>query len=677
MALDSKYICTSDLESVFLDKLTGLPLSGGYVEFYIDQGGSSNVAKQVYTTTGSPPTSFVPLGTVVGSKIIVTLDSIGQYSDGATSKVLYYYPYDADGNLQLYAIKVYSSDNILQFTREAWPPLASNLAPTPGTDSGVQNYIPNGQFLAHNNNFINDTTTETGITISEIAQGGWSFKHTTVGTGVYTVTFNTENFATGLLDAPPFSVNIVCSAFNSSDVIRDLVIQWPDVNTFSRKGLTIEFNLFFKGRLNTGSSETFNVYLIQNYGSGGSTTDVSAPTSITLTNSYTTPFNVPILMPDNSGKTIGTGSFVAIAIRGPSNTYSARFTDFALTLGATNLTSFPLMTNDEQLSRGVAGWMPTPNPDGSDLYLPLILTNKGMKFDDSQIGTIIGKTQTSTQPVTQEYNELFMDGSVYLASGYSAIGIPYQRLMNYLLRNCPAGTVGSNVITANSAPMYGTGPAFVVIFLHADPTKFNLNFNTAGANVAGNGTSGFTHTSADPLYVYTVTAVPTAGTYFTFTPVTGGLVYNVWYKVDNAGSAPAVPTGANIEVDIASTDTIAAVILATQKAVNRRQFMVLNAQGYFWRGIDTFGTVDKGPIRTVPGLANLSGAFQGSVEAEAVIDHEHLSSSAQFIISAGGASFAGAGAATTTPTTGGVNPPNDGGTETRPVNLGLNWFIKY
>lgn len=676
MPLDPKYICTSDLESVFLDKLTGLPLAGGRVEFYIN---GTNTPKNVYQLTQSPPDTFVSLGPVV------TLDSIGQYSDGVNSVVVYYYPYTVGGALQLYEARVYSSDNILQFTRYDWPPLASNLAPAPNEDAGVENYIPNGQFLAHNTNlhFVTDTTTEAGITISEIAQGGWSFKHTTVGTGVYTITFNSENnFSSALEDAPPFSVTVNCTVFDPSDAVRDLTIQWPGVNTFSRKltgGETNPFNYFFGAKLNSGTSAVCNVYFIRNYGAGGSTTDISAPVSFTVSSSTAWQyFNIPFLMPDNSGKNLGAGNFFAIAIRGPSDTSNIRFTDFAFTLGADTLTQFPIMTNDEQLSRGVAGWMPTPDPAGMDLYLPLVLTPQGMTFDHSIVGQIIGKTQIATEPVVLGYNELFMDGSVYLSSGYSATGIPYQRLANYLIRNCPAGTVGSNIFLSNAAPMYGTGPAFVIIATNADPTKFNLNFNTAsGGNVAGDGTSGFTHTSVDPLYVYTVTAVPTAGTYFTFTPNTGGLVYNVWFKVDGLGAAPAPPTGANIEVDINSTDTKAVVILAIQKAVNYRQFMVLNAQGYFWRGLDTAGSIDLGPLRTVPGLANLSGAFLGSVEVEDVQPlHWGLNQGAAVGGGAGGTVVYGAGtAAGNTPVV--KDSTNAAGLETRPINLGLNWFIKY
>ncbi len=85
MALDPRFICTSDLEGYFDDKLTGLPLSAGYINFYID---GTNTPKSVYITTGSPPSGFVPLGDTV------TLNSTGNYQDNAGNNVvIYFFPY--------------------------------------------------------------------------------------------------------------------------------------------------------------------------------------------------------------------------------------------------------------------------------------------------------------------------------------------------------------------------------------------------------------------------------------------------------------------------------------------------------------------------------------------------------------------------------------------------------
>ena len=62
---------------------------------------------------------------------------------------VYYWPYDANGDIQLYYITVYdgpASTGLLQYTREAWPPLAfieqsSNFA------GNFSNQISNSQFV--------------------------------------------------------------------------------------------------------------------------------------------------------------------------------------------------------------------------------------------------------------------------------------------------------------------------------------------------------------------------------------------------------------------------------------------------------------------------------------------------------------------------------------------------
>jgi hypothetical protein len=57
--LDSRFICTSDLDTYYVDKTTGQPMSGGIVTFYEDE--NRTVLKSVYQITGTPPDyTYVP-----------------------------------------------------------------------------------------------------------------------------------------------------------------------------------------------------------------------------------------------------------------------------------------------------------------------------------------------------------------------------------------------------------------------------------------------------------------------------------------------------------------------------------------------------------------------------------------------------------------------------------------
>lgn len=136
--LDPKYIPAFSIEDVILDKDTGVPLSGGLVYFEYDN--QRGLLKPVYQITGtSPDYTFIQLPNPV------TLSSIGTFADAMDNpEIPYFYPYDAEGNVDLYYVRVTSSEDVPQFTREAQPYIA-----TSGDSdflSVITNEIANPQF---------------------------------------------------------------------------------------------------------------------------------------------------------------------------------------------------------------------------------------------------------------------------------------------------------------------------------------------------------------------------------------------------------------------------------------------------------------------------------------------------------------------------------------------------
>src|SRR5260221_3299068 len=172
MALNTDYMLAPSLQEYFVDKDTGLPLAGGFVYFYID---NTNIPKSVFeivqnTNTGNY--SYVALPDPL------ILSAVGTIVDNNGNDILpYYYPYDSppsnpNRKVELYTIAVYDSNMVLQFTRFAWP----NFSPAELTvDNDVTNFVPNGQFLLHNNlpiiygNVVGQITKNT----TTVAQGGW------------------------------------------------------------------------------------------------------------------------------------------------------------------------------------------------------------------------------------------------------------------------------------------------------------------------------------------------------------------------------------------------------------------------------------------------------------------------------------------------------------------------
>lgn len=697
--IDPRFICTSDLEEYLVDNSSGLPLSGGIITFYSDV--NRTVLKPVYQLTGTPGNySYAPLNNPC------TLSSSGTFQDALGNNIVpYYYPFtgtpaEDTGVQELYYVVCVNSGFVPQFVRQGWPQLASGSNPTPGGDSEVDNFIPNGQFLAHNNivsitepPVVQYTYQSQTVNAQPIAQGGWNFVYTNGTTAIFANSFSQipSSGGWGINSFPKFVFNFSCNGFNANALTRDLRIQWPDVNKFSSGNPpgTTPYTLFFDAASNDGNTYVFDLYKIYYFGTGGSpSTAIEELVGQVTIGPATTlqSHNInDIFFSVNLG-TIGTNGddYVALSLRGPASDWNVSVTDFVLAQGNETFTSFPVETNDQMLSRGVAGWMPTPDPAGGDLYLPLVLTPQGMTFDQSIVGQIVAKPQVYSMPVN---NELYMNGSTYITSEYSALGIPYSRLANYLISNCVAISVtnGSTTSTlpAGYCPMFGTGPNFVTIFQNNNTSKFDLSMNTAsGSNSVSNGTSGFTNTAADPLYVFDIPSVPTAGEYFSFTVATGGsLVYNVWFTVNGAGTAPATPTGANIMVALVTADTVATTILKIALAVNSYQFQIVDLRGYFLRGLDTTATVDPdAATRTVPGISDntnaWTGGFLGSMEAYQIQSHTHPppAGATKFAFEGGsGDNVVQAGGAAATINVTGAS----GGSETRPVNIAVNYFIKY
>ncbi len=454
MAIDPRFIVTSDLEELFRDKDSGLPLAGGIVTFYSDLNRTTK--KPVYQLTGSPPNY-----TYAVLQNPVVLSDVGTFQDSLGNNIVpYYFPYQgtptsSNGTVELYYITVESSGGVPEFTRQAWPNFSSEDASN--NSLGDKNYIPNGQFLAHNQ--IVSATEPPVTTIAfgsvnlasqAIAQGGWSFRHSSGGTSVFNNSFTTLlGGISGLNDFPRYAFNFSCTSFNASDQIRDLTISWPDVNKFSAGSPpgSQDYTFYFSGMSNDSNTYVFDIYLIYYFGTGGSPSDPiqTLLSTVSISPGYSS-FTVHIAgFPANAG-TLGSNNddYVAIALRGPASSWNIQVTDFALLLGNVAVTAFPTQTNAEMLDEGVAGWMPTPAANGDDLYLPLVLTPTGMTFDHSEIGSIIADT---TDSITG--NHLLCDGSAYKTSDYSALGIPYSRLQSRIF------------VSSINAPKWGTGTAFI------------------------------------------------------------------------------------------------------------------------------------------------------------------------------------------------------------------------
>lgn len=140
MAISPLFIPLFTIEEVILDKDSGLPLSGGVVKFYRDS--QRITPKPVYQITGSSPNYTF---TSVGNEL--TLGIAGDFVDtDGDPFVPYAYPYDADGEVDLYYVTVESSGGVPQFVREAVPYIPSSSVP-PSERTNSENELSNPQFV--------------------------------------------------------------------------------------------------------------------------------------------------------------------------------------------------------------------------------------------------------------------------------------------------------------------------------------------------------------------------------------------------------------------------------------------------------------------------------------------------------------------------------------------------
>lgn len=495
MATDSRFVLAPNLQEYFIDKDTGLPLSGGKVYFYSDVNRS--VLKDVYQITGTSGNydfSALPNPMI--------LSSIGTFQDSGNDILIYYFPFEGNktsssGKEELYFIRVFNSNDVEQFTRQGFPgPVGT------GGDSLVQtieeNFIPNGQFLAHNN-LNNIDPLLNGIIpanqpVTNIAPGGWTFERPSpTSTAVDSITF--PRFSTPSpnppTQSPRYQIEVKTTSVGSpQDTFKYLCIKWNDVNKFSSDDDFYTFG--FTAKTLTGTKEV-QLRKVKYYGTGGTphaeTDDFI--TSFTIDSTFKN-FSFAFTFGSNDGNIIGTNNddYVQLAIAfPPSETGDVFLTDFFLSDGKKAGALFHPTTNADMLTRSVPGWMPTPDPDGDDLYLPMVLTAQGAKFDHSIVGKVYANSFSTPAP-----GEVKCDGSKYLTNDFDQTidaytgfktNIPFSRLQNVLFNS------------TLKCPIYGTGRDFVTAYTGATfNTQTNLvSFytNQAGPVTAATAeTSGFT-----------------------------------------------------------------------------------------------------------------------------------------------------------------------------------------
>lgn len=216
--LDTDYFLMPPLQQCIFDKTLGTFLSAGIVNFFSDP--QLTIKKNVYRLSIGSGTTFDYIN--VGSTL--TLSSIGSFVDeNGDNFTPYLFPFDAQGNIQLYYIQVLDSNGSPQFTINAYP----NIGVSNEGETNIvltQNMVSNPQFIEVN--FITPSITYTVSGTNTLTNIAPNWYLNTTGSGSVTVTQVAISDPSATSN-PPYALNFsswggtISSAFLQQDFQGD------------------------------------------------------------------------------------------------------------------------------------------------------------------------------------------------------------------------------------------------------------------------------------------------------------------------------------------------------------------------------------------------------------------------------------------------------------------------
>ncbi len=298
MSLNPQFMISPNLQEFFIDPDTNLPMTDGNVFYYSDISRSD--LKPVYLLSGTAGSySYTALPNPV------PLSGAGTPMDGPNGNDIrvYYYPYNAQGGLELYYIVVKDSNGNTKLVRQAWPNISN-----PDEDNGAfsYNFIRNGSFSSWSNGTVYSGVKTGSVSTTDYLVDDWIYKQDDTS---QVINVSRGTFIPGddsVPGNPPFYLIYEDTSSGSGLGTFNYFQQYfTSVQTLNDKNVTAEIWL----NQAAGAAGNFSLELIQYFGTGGSPSDEVSQTVIlipTMEVGEWTRYSGTALLPSIFGKTIGT-----------------------------------------------------------------------------------------------------------------------------------------------------------------------------------------------------------------------------------------------------------------------------------------------------------------------------------------------------------------------------------